>query len=782
MAQSLKKNSVGCLLGLLALTTFHTDAVSAADGSPALEIEEIVVTARKREENMQSVPVAVSVLTGRDMVEQGGMKVDVVGQMAPNVHFEAAGGTSGVKSPVIFIRGMGQNDFIPVEDPAVGIYLDGVYMGRNIGSVFDLIDIERVEVLRGPQGTLFGRNTIGGAVNIISTKPHGDTVEGALKLSVGSDDYRELNATVNVPISDNVSGRFSAFMRERDGYVEALQYDNVELGSDDIWGIRARISADVTDNFSIDFAADYTKSEETPGAITPIGGISGFNGSVITQGLPVNPFAHFWNAIWSGDPGSCTTGAGQATNTACYGPVWNTGDMYETNSVFVDRDGNQIKPEQSVEVQGANLTMTWDLDNVQIKSITAYREFDIDLVNDLDFSPYILFANNHDTYVQDQLSQEIQISGDAMEGRLNYVVGFYYFEEDGHEAIPNQISFAPPLSGPPDFFFQYLDRFIDNDSTAVFGQINYDLTDEITLTLGARRTESNKDFNLLTQRRVGPLNDQFGKLTTKETTPLASLAWDVNDDVMLYATYSEGYRDGSYAARFTGAVPTPLPNYDPEFVDNFEVGMKSRLLDRRMRLNVSAFRMDYEDMQINASSDVVATSSTKANLGDATIQGLEIEMLTLVNENFTLGANIGYLDDEIDSLKGVLVSNTVVIGENNDLPNTPDWTLSLMAKYEMQLSSGASINLRADFAMKDDYYSRAENLVENLNDDYRNLNLTGTYITADGSWEATAGLRNATDEEYYQSATPFATFGLVFGQPVRPRTAYFSLQYNIGSR
>ncbi|MGB0692228.1 MAG: TonB-dependent receptor [Pseudomonadales bacterium] len=782
MAQSLNKNSVGYLLGLLAVTTFQTDAVSAADGSPALEIEEIVVTARKREENMQSVPVAVSVLTGRDMVEQGGMKVDVVGQMAPNVHFEAAGGTSGVKSPVIFIRGMGQNDFIPVEDPAVGIYLDGVYMGRNIGSVFDLIDIERVEVLRGPQGTLFGRNTIGGAVNIISTKPHGDTVEGALKLSVGSDDYRELNATVNVPISDNVSGRFSAFMRERDGYVEALQYDNVELGSDDIWGIRARIAADVTDNFSIDFAADYTKSEETPGAITPIGGISGFNGSVITQGLPVNPFTHFWNAIWSGDPGSCTTGAGQATNTACYGPVWNTGDMYETNSVFVDRDGNQIKPEQSVEVQGANLTMTWDLDNVQIKSITAYREFDIDLVNDLDFSPYILFANNHDTYVQDQLSQEIQISGDAMEGRLNYVVGFYYFEEDGHEAIPNQISFAPPLSGPPDFFFQYLDRFIDNDSTAVFGQINYDLTDEITLTLGARRTESNKDFNLLTQRRVGPLNDQFGKLTTKETTPLASLAWDVNDDVMLYATYSEGYRDGSYAARFTGAVPTPLPNYDPEFVDNFEVGMKSRLLDRRMRLNVSAFRMDYEDMQINASSDVVATSSTKANLGDATIQGLEIEMLTLVNENFTLGANIGYLDDEIDSLKGVLVSNTVVIGENNDLPNTPDWTLSLMAKYEMQLSSGASINLRADFAMKDDYYSRAENLVENLNDDYKNLNLTGTYITADGSWEATAGVRNATDEEYYQSATPFATFGLVFGQPVRPRTAYFSLQYNIGSR
>ena len=280
---------------------------------------------------------------------------------------------------------------------------------------------------------------------------------------------------------------------------------------------------------------------------------------------------------------------------------------------------------------------------------------------------------------------------------------------------------------------------------------------------------------------MGPLSDQFGKLTTKETTPLVSLSWDLNNDVMLYATYSEGYRDGSYAARFTGAVTTPLPNYDPEYVDNFEIGVKSSLLDQRVRLNLTAFRMDYEDIQISASSDQVTTASTKENLGEATIQGLELELMARVSNNFSLGANIGYLDDEIDSLTGRLISNTVEIGPNNDLPNTPDWTLSIMAKYEMQLSNGATLSLRADYAAKDDFHYRAENLNETENDDYRNLNLNGTYITADGSWEATVGVRNATDEEYYQSATPFSSNGLVFGQPVRPRTGYLSLQYNFGN-
>lgn len=771
------------ILGAFAvLAATLTPVYATADGADAndpLALEEIVVTARRREENLQSVPVAVSVLTGEDLLEQGGLKIDAIGQTVPNVHFEAAGGTSGVKSPVVFIRGMGQNDFIPVEDPAVGIYLDGVYMGRNVGSVFDLIDIDRIEVLRGPQGTLFGRNTIGGAVNIISKNP-GDQLEGSVQVAFGDDNYLETRATVNVPLGDKTAGRISVFKRERDGYVDAVQYRDLDLGSDDIWGARVRIRSDLSDTFSVDFAADYSKAEETPGGITPIGGIGGFDGQTITVGLPAQPFAFFHNAIYSGDRASCVTGAGQATNTACYGPVWNTNDPYKTNAVFVDNSGTKVKPEQNVEVFGGNMALTWEVGSVELKSITSYREFDITLFNDLDFSPNILFANNHDEYSQNQWSQEFQLSGEAMDGRVNYVVGLYHFKEEGHEAIFNQISFRPPLSGPPDFFFQFLDRFIDNDSQAIFGQVNFDLTDALTLTVGARYTESEKNFNLITRRRVGPISNQSGHLETEETTPLVSLSWDASENAMFYATYSEGYRDGSYAARFTGAVPDPLPNYDPEFATNFEVGVKSTLLGGRMRLNASAFVMDYEDMQINASSDAVTTSSTKANLGDATISGLEVEMSAVLTERLSISANVGLLHDEIDSLKGKLISNTVVIDKSNDLPNTPDWTLSLMAKYEVPLASGARISLRADYAVKDDYYSRAENIAELYIDNYRNLNLAASYLSVDAKWEVSVGARNATDEMYYQSATPFATFGLSFGQPVRPRHYYASMTYNFG--
>ena len=753
-------------------------AMAAEEASPSLMIEEVLVTARRREENLQSVPIAVSVLTGEELLEQGSMKIDAIGQTVPNVHFEAAGGTSGVKSPVVFIRGMGQNDFIPVEDPAVGIYLDGVYFGRNIGSVFDLIDIERIEVLRGPQGTLFGRNTIGGAVNIISKTP-GTELGGSIDVAAGEDGFFETRATLNFPVGDRVAGRLSAFARERDGYVEAVQHPGLKLGSDDIQGARLRLAAEVSDSFSLDFSADYSKSEETPGAITPIAGIGQFNGSTITLALPVQPFAHFWNAFYSGDSASCATGAGQAENTKCYGPVWSTGDPLKSNARFVDNEGNPVNPEQSVEVWGSNLTATWEVGSVELKSITSYREFDIEIFNDIDFSPHILFHNNHPEYVQDQFSQEFQLSGETMGGRLNYVIGLYHFEEKGFESIFNQVAHNPTLSGPPSFFFQDLGRTIDNDSQAVFGQVNIGFTDDLTLTAGTRYTKSSKEFILTTQRRVGPLNTQSGSLETKETTPLLSLSWDVAESVMLYAMYSEGYRDGSYAARFTGTVPVPLPNYEPEFVTNHEIGMKSSLLDGRMRLNVTAFLMDYEDMQINASSDAVTTASTKENLGNATLQGLELEMFALLTERLSVGVNIGLLDDEIDSLRGVLVSNTVTISESNDLPNTPDWTFNFMLKYEVPLAAGA-LAFRADYVVKDDYHSRAENVQETLIDDYQNLNLSAKYLSSGGNWGIGLGLRNATDESYYQSATPFATFGLVFGQPVRPRTWYASFTYRFG--
>ena len=324
-------------------------------------------------------------------------------------------------------------------------------------------------------------------------------------------------------------------------------------------------------------------------------------------------------------------------------------------------------------------------------------------------------------------------------------------------------------------------------SKGVFGQVNYDLTDNLTLTAGARWTKSTKLLDISQFRtpgdRTNPVEVGQGKQVTDEVTPLLSLSWDVSDDIMIYGTYSQGFKNGGFGGRFPGGLPNPLPFYDPEYVDNYELGIKAQFLDGRMRMNLAAFTMDYQDMQVSATDPDLPVNVSKANLGSATIQGLEAEVTALVGENFTFGVNLGLLDDKIDQLGsgGTLVSSGVVITDSNDLPYTPDWTLGLMAKYERELSDGAVVSLRADYSIKDDYYDRIENILETLHDDYRNLNLGASYTTANGSWIASANVINATNETYYLSATPFRNLNYTWGMPVRPRTFQFSLQYNFGN-
>jgi iron complex outermembrane recepter protein len=781
-----KSNAVTRLLagglgGLLMLPI--ASAVHAAnDNGSGFALEEVVITARKREENLQSVPISVSVFSGDELSLRGALKLDVVGKITPNVHFESSNPTSGVGSPKVFIRGMGQSDFVIVEDPAVGIYADGVYMGRTMGSVFDLVDVERIEILRGPQGTLFGRNTIGGAINLVSKRPT-DILEGSVDLNVGEDSYKEARASVNVPMGDNVGGRFSAFTRKRDGYVKALQYDDLDLGSIDVWGVRGRVFAQVSDTLSVDFSADYSKSTPTPGGAVPVAGIGGWNGKVETG--PGNPgvFGNFWNNIFSGNPGSCSTTEGQANNTQCYGTVWNTNDHYSNNSVFADAEGNKITPEQSQEVMGASFTVEYDVGPGTLKSITAYREFDTVIFNDLDYSPHISFANNHPEYSQEQFSQEFQFTGTAFDDRLSYVAGLYYFQEKGVQDIFNQIA-HPLSSGAPYYLFQRVARNIENDSTAAFGQLTYHISDTLHLTVGTRWTESNKEFVLDTDR-VKPVprsSVQTGYLSQEEWTPAVNLSWDVTDTVMAYASYSEGFRDGGFPARFTGAVPEPLPFYDAEYVTSYEMGFKSMFANNRVRLNASIFTTDYQDMQIEATTSVagVGDNTSKANLGDATISGVEVEFSAAITERLTVGANLGFLDDEIDSLVGELTSSGIAIDESNDLPFTPDLTAALTAQYEIEIGSVGELTLRADWYYKDDYYSRIEKIVETLETNHQSLDLMARFTSNDDVWALGVGIRNATDEFYFESRDIFASYDMVFGQPVRPRSVYVTFQYNFG--
>ncbi len=263
---------------------------------------------------------------------------------------------------------------------------------------------------------------------------------------------------------------------------------------------------------------------------------------------------------------------------------------------------------------------------------------------------------------------------------------------------------------------------------------------------------------------------------------MASISYDVNENTMVYFTYSEGYRDGGFPARFTGVVPIPLPNYEPEFVENYEVGVKTTLLDGRLRANASAFLMDYTDMQISATSNLpgVGDNTTKFNLGDAQYKGFEVELTALVTDNLMVGVNLGLLDDEIKSLVGgELISSGITITEDFDLPFSPSWTLAITVAYDFQLPNGATLTLRGDYSAKDDYYTRTENTDEAFTDDYEIVNASLTYRSPDEKWSLGVRARNLTDEFYFESRTTFSAFQMGFGQPIRPRTVSGFFTYDL---
>lgn len=762
-------------LGVAALAV-----VAGLQGVPALaaELEEIVVTARKLEESLQESPVAVSVASGDLLERMGAPDLTSVGQFAPNVIFESGQPTSGIRAPTIFIRGLGQDDFIIVEDGAVGVYLDGVFVGRTIGSVFDLIDVERVEVLRGPQGTLFGKNTIGGAINLVSRRPDAEAMTGSLSLGYGEDDYQQIQGVFNVPLGEGAAARISGFARHQDGYMEALQYDNYDLGEEDVWGLRGALRFDPTDALSIDIAMDYSEDSSSPNASAPIEFLR-LNG-VFT---PTNTFGNMWNVFHSGNP-DCVDPAVAAVDTRCYGSVYDPGDPYATNSRFVDNTGSTIEPEQTLDVFGAHLTATVDLGWGELKSITAYREFDAQIINDIDFTPHIIFHNNHDNYKQDQFTQELQLTGTVMEDRLDFLLGFYYFEEDGVEDIFNQISL--PFVSAPEFFFQQVTRFIDNQSVAGFTQLNFHVTDSFTVTGGLRYTESEKGFNLVQPNVLGAMVDNTGKLKVDEWTPMVTLSWDVMDNTMIYGTYSEGFRDGGFPARFVGAIPEPLPFYDPEFVQNFELGLKMMFADNRMRLNLALFQMDYDDMQVTASAPnatIPGTTTTKDNLGKAKVTGVEAEFTAAVTENLLINLSLGSLDDEIKEIPGGVLRSgaSFTIDRDNSLPMTPKFNGSIGMQYAHNMRESGQLMFRIDYAFKDDYYTRIENAFETLEDNYNVVNASVRWVSANERWEAGLWARNLTDELYYKARRIFETLGTTFGTPARPRTVYGSVRFNFGN-
>lgn len=741
--QNLISSAVASAVCGLSSIVFAGISQAEENDSPGVyALEEIIVTARKHEESLQDAPISITAFSGDGLERRNITALADIGQITPNLVFNPTAPISGSSATAsVFIRGVGQNDYTLVTEPGVGIYVDGVYIARSVGGALDLLDVERIEVLRGPQGTLFGRNTIGGAISIISKKPH-EELAGKALLTLGDDDLVDFNGKLNVPITDTIMGSVGISSKKRDGYVKNVQTGK-ELGDDDAQSGRAAIRWLPTDRLSIDISADGTKERENGAAAY----------AVAADGLSALGAAN--NVVWLGDLG-CAPPPGPLTNTNCFNDQWVLDGKRKTNGTH---------PQHSkLDIWGVALTVEWELsDNLSLKSITAHRDLDSKFSTDQDHSPV---EQDHITHVydQNQTTQELQLLGNFMDSRLKTVLGLYYFEEEGKDVNTVTFPVVKLHSGGS----------IDNDSTAIFGQATYDISDAWSATLGLRYTEDNKKFKpdqYVLEGRLTGLPPGFRALPHKEVdndknewTPMVNVAYNMSDATMLYASYSKGYKSGGFDQRVFPPLPA-APSFDPEYVKSYELGLKYNSDDNRFRANGAIFYMDYDDLQIavlNETIDVVTR-----NAGDAEIKGFELELAYVPFENWMLESSAGYTDAEYVDLSDDAIR--AGISKNHDLVNTPEWSLSGAISYTQLFTSGATLAYRLDGSYRSDVYFDTANTELIAQDDVALANFNLNFQSS-GAWSLAAGIDNLSDKDYnvngFQHLDPF---GIAYVNPARER-------------
>ena len=681
------------LLGGVATAAFFAAPASAQESDEAVaapavaDDNVIVVTARRREESIQDVPLSITALSGEQLTKTGTLEITEIAQEVPNLTLEVSRGTNTTLTA--FIRGVGQQDPVAGFEAGVGLYVDDIYLNRPQGAVLDVYDVERVEVLRGPQGTLYGRNTIGGAIKYV-TAPLPEDTEVKVRGTYGSYNQADLIVTASTPVSDSLKVGVSGARLSRGGFGDNLVQDGVENYNKDVWAARGTIEFDNGPLF-IRLSGDYVKDNSDP-----------------RQGHRLLPGA--------------LSGA----------PVLD--DVYDT------RAGLDVV-EQEVEAYGGGLTIAYELsDTLTVKSITGYRKdksttpIDFDSLPEADLDVPAIYRNK-------QFSQELQLlyEGD----RLSGVLGAYYLDANAFTAFDVALftTGALPFVGLPGLNAQTLGD-VDTETWSIFGDFTYDITDQISLSLGGRYTWDKRTSRILRTTFIGGYSDLFppsdaipiavtsdflGSATFKEFTPRASLAFKPNDNHTFYLTYSKGFKGGGFDPRGqTSAAPDldgdgdidyddqyQFLSFAPEKVDSYEIGWKASLLDDRLFISLAAFKGDYTDVQIPGSvgfdtdGDGVSDSfvGITSNAGDADVNGVEFEGRAIVGKDFagpgsrlTFNWALGILDAKY---------NTFIDSFGNDVAdqrvfqNTPDITANAGFDLGLPIASGivdflGSVSLRSD--------------------------------------------------------------------------------------
>lgn len=690
-------------------------------------IDEVVVTAQKVEQNLQDVPIAITAFSAEQLRVNRLDSVLDVAQRTP-------GFTSTEVNPAepnYVIRGIGTEGINSNAggDASVVMFVDGVYIGRGGGSNLELFDLERVEVLRGPQGTLFGKNVVGGAISLVSRKPSADPF---IELSGGAGNYdrREFRARFNQPLTDNLyaSGAFS--MRQRSGYSYNQTTGN-DVDDEDTYGFRGSLRYQPSDTLDIVVTADYTKQDQA-GQVRDNVCDATFNGGVHCVG--VNPDPRITNAIIDG---------------------------------FLRR-----------EVSGILADITWETGIGTISSLTAYRKADFDF-QDPFFSnpvnpPNQIESINRNIETSSQFSQELRLAWSAFGDRLTGVVGAYFLQED----VQRDEQLDQRFPAPAQTGYGRFPQDVESRSTAIFGQATYAFTEKLDLTLGARMTWEEKDAHLQGIRVSGPgfpppLAAEYDVRASESWdafTPKAAVNYKATEDLLVYASAARGFKSGGFQGTAGTGASAATP-YDPEFAWTYEVGFKSEWLENSLRLNVAAFQTEHSDLQV--SQLVPLCCVVIGNAAEAEIKGVEAEVLWRPVGGLDLNASYTYLDAKfVDFATGATANFT-----GNTLPRSPEHKYNVGAQYRWSLGELGSAFVRGDYTYQTEYFLEASNTPLEVQPSFGIADARAAYESPSGKWEVALWGKNLTDELVATHITAFPAFRQTLNIYQPPRTYGVSLTF-----
>ena len=773
-------NISGCMTALALVFSAGASAAAAQEAASAgaaaraePTLEEIVVTAQKRRESLQSTPIAITAVTGESIARKGLADIQQVAQFAPNIKFEFTAPVSGASNAAsVFIRGIGQSDFELTTEAGVGTYVDGVYVSRSLGGVMDVLDVERIEILRGPQGTLFGRNTIGGAISIISKAPSQD-FGGSVEATLGDAGRRWLRGSVNLPLDPTTAVRLSVSSKDRNGFIRSAYpaapnnpgYDGLkDLGNENRQAARLVLAHEFSPALKATLSADIGRIRENNAGDRLVG---------ITSGPNDGPIAFAYNTF--GAPGRTLPGFANASYSEAN---FNTGNdtTYSTgpNGTRLDSVGTALTLEYAVA------------DSLTIKSISAYRRTKGSFNRDADGSPIALTETQNYHYRHRQFSQELQFVGDLFDKKLEYAAGLYFFRETGSDPVTVALTDVVAT-----LYEDQLD--IRNKSYAAFLQAKYKVTDRLNVTLGGRYTHDKKHLDIdmyllagsaapilfgVPQGTILPLIPRNSSLSVdfNNFSPRVSVDYKL-DNLLLYGSWSKGFKSGGFNSRYVAPRPAVLP-FAPEKAETFEAGFKFEGLQRRVRLNVAAFTTSYKDIQVTVFESLGAPVAL--NAGDARIKGAEAELTVAPVRGLDFTANLGYLDAYYTRVRAnpALVSTPEqIIDTDTRLPKTPHWQGSIGASYTYELDSSAKLDARADMTFSSRYANDAQNSRYLNQKSYQLVSASIGYTAPNARWTLRGFVDNLTNKRYIVSGD--SNFGIGFHEANfnRPREFGGSLTY-----